>query len=109
MLSYETTAATQQAFEALVEAEQGASLEQLQSLYPFAWDDFQTDAVSRLLDGGSVVVCAPTSAGKTLVAEAACVAMLAKRKKLIYTTPLKALSNQKKLELQVPLVQLCFA
>ena len=92
---------TQEAYEALVQAGQGASLEQLQSLYPFAWDEFQTEAVSRLLAGGSVVVCAPTSAGKTLVAEAACVAMLATGKKLIYTTPLKALSNQKKLELQV--------
>jgi superfamily II RNA helicase len=41
------------------------------------------------------VVCAPTSSGKTLVAEAAAAATLARGKRLFYTTPLKALSNQK--------------
>lgn len=41
------------------------------------------------------MVCAPTSSGKTLVAEAAAAATLARGKRLFYTTPLKALSNQK--------------
>lgn len=41
------------------------------------------------------MVSAPTSSGKTLIAEAAAVATVARRKKLFYTTPLKALSNQK--------------
>jgi superfamily II RNA helicase len=79
----------QGSYEALVEAGQGATLEQLQALYPFEWDAFQTQAVVEFLAGKSVVVCAPTSAGKTLVAEAASVAMLARGQKLIYTTPLK--------------------
>lgn len=41
------------------------------------------------------MVCAPTSSGKTLVAEAAAAATIARGKRLFYTTPLKALSNQK--------------
>ncbi len=45
--------------------------------------------------GLSVVVCAPTGAGKTAIAEAAAVAVLARGQRVIYTTPLKALSNQK--------------
>ena len=45
--------------------------------------------------GFSVVVCAPTGAGKTAIAEAAAVAVLARGQRVIYTTPLKALSNQK--------------
>jgi superfamily II RNA helicase len=48
-----------------------------------------------LLADRSVVVSAPTGSGKTLVAEAAIVAALAAGKRTIYTTPLKALSNQK--------------
>ena len=41
------------------------------------------------------MVSAPTSSGKTLIAEAAAVATVAKGRRLFYTTPLKALSNQK--------------
>ena len=55
----------------------------------------QLVAVSAFLRGSSVVVSAPTSSGKTLVAEAAAAAAIVKHSKLIYTTPLKALSNQK--------------
>ena len=42
-----------------------------------------------------MVVCAPTGAGKTAIAEAAAVVVLARGQRVIYTTPLKALSNQK--------------
>lgn len=42
-----------------------------------------------------MVVSAPTSSGKTLIAEAAAVATVARGRRLFYTTPLKALSNQK--------------
>ena len=42
-----------------------------------------------------MVICAPTGAGKTAIAEAAAVAVLARGQRVIYTTPLKALSNQK--------------
>ena len=52
-------------------------------------------SIEGFLKGSSVVVCAPTSSGKTLVAEAAAAATIARGKRLFYTTPLKALSNQK--------------
>ena len=42
-----------------------------------------------------MVVSAPTSSGKTLIAEAAAVATVARGRRILYTTPLKALSNQK--------------
>ena len=50
--------------------------------------------------GQSVVVCAPTGAGKTAIAEAAAAAVLARGQRVIYTTPLKALSNQKLFEMR---------
>ncbi|XVF84866.1 hypothetical protein PTKIN_Ptkin17bG0073600 [Pterospermum kingtungense] len=52
-------------------------------------------AIEAFLRGSSVVVSAPTSSGKTLIAEAAAVATVARGRRLLYTTPLKALSNQK--------------
>ena len=62
---------------------------------PFPLDDFQTRALDALDAGNSVLVAAPTGSGKTLVAEYAIARALAERKKAFYTTPLKALSNQK--------------
>ncbi|GKA02217.1 zinc finger CCCH domain-containing protein 19 [Tanacetum coccineum] len=64
----------------------------------------QRSAIQAFLRGSSVVVSAPTSAGKTLIAEVAAVATVARGKRLFYTTPLKALSNQKFREL-CPLVK----
>lgn len=61
---------------------------------------WQESGVSSFLEGFSLVVCAPTSSGKTLIAEAAAAAILARGKRLLYTTPLKALSNQKLREFQ---------
>ena len=55
----------------------------------------QRRALKALLTGNSVVVSAPTGSGKTLVAEAGIVTTLAAGKRAFYTTPLKALSNQK--------------
>lgn len=46
----------------------------------------------------AVVVCAPTGAGKTAIAEAAAMHFLSRGQRVLYTTPLKALSNQKLLE-----------
>lgn len=60
----------------------------------------QERGVTSFLEGSSLVVCAPTSSGKTLIAEAAAAAILARGKRLLYTTPLKALSNQKFREFQ---------
>ncbi len=64
-------------------------------LFPFKLDDFQLEAIQHLDDGNSVVVCAPTGSGKTVIAEFAVELSLQRRKRCYYTTPLKALSNQK--------------
>ncbi|MGF1541095.1 MAG: DEAD/DEAH box helicase [Pleurocapsa sp.] len=67
----------------------------LQELFPFKLDNFQHQAIAALAAGKSVVVCAPTGSGKTLVGEYAIYRALSKGKRVFYTTPLKALSNQK--------------
>jgi ATP-dependent RNA helicase HelY len=62
----------------------------------FGLDSFQIEACGALEDGNSVLVAAPTGAGKTVVAEFALfLAMQQKRAKVFYTAPIKALSNQK--------------
>ncbi|MFP3902311.1 MAG: DEAD/DEAH box helicase [Acidimicrobiia bacterium] len=63
--------------------------------YPFALDRFQERAVAALDDGSSVLVAAPTGSGKTVIAEYAVGRALAEGGKAFYTTPIKALSNQK--------------
>lgn len=63
--------------------------------FPFELDDFQKEACNYIDEGKSVVVCAPTGAGKTVIAEHAIHIALEKGKRVFYTTPLKALSNQK--------------
>ncbi|GJN22218.1 hypothetical protein PR202_gb09766 [Eleusine coracana subsp. coracana] len=68
---------------------------ELAGIYDFPIDKFQRLAIQAFLRGSSVVVSAPTSSGKTLIAEAAAVATVARGRRLFYTTPLKALSNQK--------------
>ncbi len=70
-------------------------LERFRSRYSFPLDDFQVEAIRAIEAGQSVIVSAPTGAGKTLVAEFAIHAALAAGRRLAYTTPLKALSNQK--------------
>ena len=62
---------------------------------PFALDDFQHEAFHALDSGHSVLVSAPTGSGKTLVAAYAVHRALSAHGKAFYTTPLKALSNQK--------------
>ncbi len=66
-----------------------------ETLFPFPLDDFQLEAIAALNQGESVIVCAPTGSGKTLVGEYAIHRALAMGKRVFYTTPLKALSNQK--------------
>jgi ATP-dependent RNA helicase HelY len=63
--------------------------------YPFPIDDFQLEAIAHLAAGRSVMVAAPTGTGKTLVAEYAIWRAQQRGQRVIYTTPLKALSNQK--------------
>lgn len=63
--------------------------------FPFELDDFQKDACNIIDRGESVVVCAPTGAGKTVIAQHAIHRALEQGVRIFYTTPLKALSNQK--------------
>ena len=63
--------------------------------FNFELDDFQKEAVEHIQNGKSVVVCAPTGAGKTCIAQSAIHLALEKGERIFYTTPLKALSNQK--------------
>ncbi|HEV2057636.1 MAG TPA: DEAD/DEAH box helicase [Methylomirabilota bacterium] len=70
-------------------------LESFKARYSFALDPFQLDAIRAIQDDKSVIVSAPTGSGKTLVAEFAIHATLARQRRIAYTTPLKALSNQK--------------
>lgn len=58
-------------------------------------DDFQQQAVMELMKGNSVLVSAPTGVGKTLIADYLIDQAIAKGDRIIYTAPIKALSNQK--------------
>jgi superfamily II RNA helicase len=67
----------------------------LKEIFDFELDDFQLKAIAALAAGKSVVVCAPTGSGKTVIGEYAIYRALSRGKRVFYTTPLKALSNQK--------------
>ncbi|OBQ38749.1 MAG: DEAD/DEAH box helicase [Anabaena sp. MDT14b] len=67
----------------------------IESIFPFELDQFQKEAIASLNADRSVVVCAPTGSGKTLIGEYAIYRALSRGKRVFYTTPLKALSNQK--------------
>ena len=72
-----------------------SELARFESLYPFGLDPFQVRACEALEAGDGVLVAAPTGAGKTVVGEFAVHLALAEGRKCFYTTPIKALSNQK--------------
>ena len=72
-----------------------ASREQFVAEHPYPLDRFQLDALEILDEGQSVLVSAPTGSGKTVVAEYAVHLALGEGAKVFYTTPIKALSNQK--------------
>ncbi|KAL2939497.1 DExH-box ATP-dependent RNA helicase DExH9 [Bienertia sinuspersici] len=63
--------------------------------FPFSLDPFQAEAINCLENGESVMVSAHTSAGKTVVASYAIAMSLRNNQRVIYTSPIKALSNQK--------------
>ncbi len=65
------------------------------ALYEFEFDDFQVAACGALGAGSGVLVAAPTGSGKTVIGEYAVHLALAQGRKCFYTTPIKALSNQK--------------
>ncbi|MBO0772984.1 MAG: DEAD/DEAH box helicase, partial [Actinobacteria bacterium] len=66
-----------------------------EALYDFTFDDFQQRACRALAAGHGVLVAAPTGSGKTVVGEFAVHLALGQGRKCFYTTPIKALSNQK--------------
>ena len=74
-------------------------LKRFTALLEFPLDPFQEQACIALEAGKGVLVAAPTGAGKTIVGEFAIHLALAKGQKVFYTTPIKALSNQKYAEL----------
>jgi len=76
------------------------SKEKYAKKYAFELDAFQSTAVAVLERGESVMVAAHTSAGKTVVAEYAIAMAFRDKQRVIYTSPLKALSNQKFRELE---------
>ncbi|EWT00881.1 RNA helicase [Intrasporangium oryzae NRRL B-24470] len=70
-------------------------LQEFATAYDFPLDDFQVEACRAVEEGRGVLVAAPTGAGKTVVGEFAVHLALATGRKAFYTTPIKALSNQK--------------
>lgn len=72
-----------------------STLEAFLAGLPFQADAFQKEALLSIEDGRSVVVTAPTGAGKTVVADGSIAMCLAQGDRAFYTTPIKALSNQK--------------
>ena len=75
--------------------EAAALVDEFAAGYPFELDDFQRQGCLALAAGRSTLVAAPTGAGKTVVGEFAVWLALRAGGKAFYTTPLKALSNQK--------------
>ncbi|GAA2592275.1 DEAD/DEAH box helicase [Actinomadura fulvescens] len=73
----------------------GPALLDFQTLYDFGLDKFQLEACRALEGGSGVLVAAPTGSGKTVVGEFAVHLALTGGQKCFYTTPIKALSNQK--------------
>ncbi|KAK0566247.1 ATP-dependent RNA helicase mtr4 [Tilletia horrida] len=80
--------------------EQHVPLDPPARVYPFTLDPFQRGSIDSIERGESVLVSAHTSAGKTVVAEYAIAQALKNGQRVVYTSPIKALSNQKYRELQ---------
>jgi ATP-dependent RNA helicase HelY len=72
-----------------------AQIDQFAVLYPFPLDEFQREAIRTLIHGDSVIVAAPTGTGKTVCADFGVYESLKRTGRVLYTTPIKALSNQK--------------
>src|SRR5262245_28360972 len=71
------------------------ALAEFRDMYAFELDDFQLQACAELEAGHGVLVAAPTGSGKTIVGEFAVHLAMRTGRKCFYTTPIKALSNQK--------------
>ncbi|HZK05213.1 MAG TPA: DEAD/DEAH box helicase [Actinomycetaceae bacterium] len=77
-----------------------SELAKFRATLPFELDPFQEDACEALEEGRGVLVAAPTGSGKTVVGLFGVHLALARGRRAMYTTPIKALSNQKYLELK---------
>mgnify|MGYP003648043336 CR=1 FL=1 len=75
--------------------EETTPLDPLETNYPFELSFFQKSAITAIQKGDSVLVTAHTGSGKTLPAEYGIEYWVSKGKKVVYTSPIKALSNQK--------------
>ncbi|MFP5416529.1 MAG: DEAD/DEAH box helicase [Actinomycetes bacterium] len=75
--------------------EPGPAYTAFEAAFPFALDDYQRDGCAHIEAGAGVLIAAPTGAGKTVVGEFAVFLALREGRKCFYTTPIKALSNQK--------------
>src|ERR1700761_2878385 len=75
--------------------EEGAALATFRAMYDFEFDEFQVEACRALAEGHGVLVAAPTGPGKTGIGEFAARLAVTRGRKCFYTTPIKALSNQK--------------
>ncbi|MEU4726824.1 DEAD/DEAH box helicase [Streptomyces sp. NPDC023588] len=76
-------------------AEEASALAPFREMYEFDLDPYQVEACKALEAGKGVLVAAPTGSGKTIVGEFAVHLALQQGRKCFYTTPIKALSNQK--------------
>ncbi|WP_405788305.1 DEAD/DEAH box helicase [Streptomyces sp. NBC_00029] len=76
-------------------AEEASALAPFREMYDFDLDPYQVEACKALEAGKGVLVAAPTGSGKTIVGEFAVHLALQQGRKCFYTTPIKALSNQK--------------
>ena len=90
-----STPAERYAASRLRQAERGSALGRFATGYDFTLDDFQVRACESVEAGRGVLVAAPTGSGKTVVGEYAVHLALEQGRKCFYTTPIKALSNQK--------------
>ncbi len=70
-------------------------VEEFTASLPYQLDDFQREAIQALAKGHSVLVAAPTGTGKTVIGEFGIFMARKHRQRAFYTTPIKALSNQK--------------
>ncbi len=70
-------------------------MDNLGEIFPFPLDKFQLEAIKAINCGDSIVLTAPTGSGKTILGEFAIYRALNHKNRVFYTTPLKALSNQK--------------
>lgn len=91
--------AGQRAAEAVPESIPGSDCEPLREYQGYVLDRFQREAMAAIARDENVIVAAPTGAGKSLIAHYAIEQALARGKRVIYTAPIKALSNQKYREL----------